>query len=115
MREEIKFTPIHRLRLFVKWAQQKGFCTSESNFEMQCGLSNKYLSNNANTGKGNISTEMLGRVIRKFPQLNLAWICTGEGGMTIEKNSLNTDYKKAYELATKQIEVLNNIIKKQQV
>lgn len=69
------------------------------------------------TGKGNIGTEMLGRIVRVFPQLNLAWLCTGDGAMLTsggENNALNADYKQAYELAMQQINILNNIIKKQQ-
>lgn len=108
-------TPILRLREFVKWAQSQGLCKSEYDFERMCSLSPKYISNNANSGKGNIGTEMLGRIIKAFPQLNLAWICIGEGAMVLQggDNSLNADYKQAYELAMQQINVLNNIIKKQ--
>ena len=56
---------------------------------------------------------MLGRIVKAFPQLNLAWICTGEGTMLIQGggNSLNADYKQAYEGAMMQIEALNRIIK----
>jgi hypothetical protein len=108
-------TPIQRLREFVKWAQSQGLCKSEYDFERICGLSPKYISNNMHTGKGNIGTEMLGRIIKAFPQLNLAWICTGEGAMAMQGGGdLNADYKLAYEAAMQQINVLNNIIKKQQ-
>lgn len=105
-------TPILRLREFVRWAQSQGLCKSEYDFERQCGLSAKYISNNANSGKGNIGTEMLGRIVRAFPQLNLAWICTGEGAMTSQGGGdLNADYKQAYEAAMLQIEALNRIIR----
>lgn len=106
-------TPILRLREFVRWAQMQGLCKSEYDFERQCGLSTKYISNNANSGKGNIGTEMLGRIVKAFPQLNLAWICTGDGPMLMqgEDNALNADYKQAYEAAMMQIEALNRIIK----
>ena len=106
-------TPIQRLREFVKWAQGQGLCKSEYDFERQCSLSPKYICNNMHTGKGNIGTEMLGRIIRVFPQLNLAWICTGEGAMTLDGDDsmMNADYKQAYEGAMLQIEALNRIIK----
>lgn len=108
-------TPIQRLRAFVQWAQTQGLCKSEYDFERKSSLSAKYISNNTHTGKGNIGTEMLGRIVRVFPQLNLAWLCTGEGAMTIQGGGdLNADYKQAYEAAMQQINVLNNIIKKQQ-
>lgn len=105
-------TPIQRLREFVKWAQGQGLCKSEYDFERICSLSPKYISNNMHTGKGNIGTEMLGRIIKAFPQLNLAWICTGEGAMTMQGGGdLNADYKLAYEGAMLQVEALNRIIK----
>lgn len=105
-------TPIQRLRDFVKWAQSQGLCNSEYDFERICRLSAKYISNNANSGKGNIGTEMLGRIVKAFPQLNLAWICTGEGPMVSQGGGdLNADYKQAYEAAMMQIEALNRIIK----
>lgn len=70
------------------------------------------ITNNMHTGKGNIGNEMLGRIIKAFPQLNLAWICTGEGAMTTQGGgNLNADYKQAYEAAMMQIEALNRIIK----
>ncbi len=106
-------TPILRLRRFVQWAQSQGLCKSEYDFERKCSLSPKYITNNANTGKGNIGTEMLGRIVRVFPQLNLAWLCTGDGAMltTGSDNTLNADYKQAYEAAMMQVEALNRIIK----
>ena len=106
-------TPIQRLREFVKWTQLQGICKSEYEFERRCGLCPKYISNNMHTGKGNIGTEMLGRIIKTFPQLNLAWICTGEGSMTAQiKGEINMDYKQAYEGARMQIDALNKIIDK---
>lgn len=111
---EINQTPIQCLRAFVQWAQLQGLCKSESDFERQCSLSAKYISNDTNTGKGNIGTEMLGRIVRVFPQLNLAWICTGEGNMLNlqeQTSSSCIDYKQAYEGAMMQVEALNRIIK----
>lgn len=106
-------TPILRLREFVRWAQLNGLCKSEYDFERQCSLSPKYITNNAHSGKGNIGTEMLGRIIRVFPQLNLAWLCTGEGAMLNEgAGDVNADYKQAYEGAMMQVEALNRIILK---
>lgn len=109
-------TPIARLRDFVRWAQTQGLCKSEYDFERQCSLSPKYISNNSNTGKGNIGTEMLGRIVKVFPQLNLAWICTGDGPMLMQtgSNTLNADYKQAYEGAMMQVEALNRIIRRLQ-
>ncbi len=106
-------TPIQRLRKFVQWAQLHGYCKSEFDFERQCSLSPKYISNNYHTGKGNIGTEMLSRITDAFPQLNLTWLCTGKGGMTFHTDeSINEDYKQAYEGAMLQVEALNRLLKK---
>lgn len=113
-RENPNQTPIQRLRAFVQWAQSQGLCKSEYDFERICSLSAKYISNNAHTGKGNIGTEMLGRIVRVFPQLNLAWLCTGDGPMLLQEgteSAHNADYKQAYEGAMMQVEALNRIIK----
>lgn len=112
-KDTINITPIQRLREFVKYSQQQGMCKSEYEFERKCGLCPKYISNNMHSGKGNIGTEMLGRIIKAFPQLNLAWICTGDGSMTLQSSGeVNLDYKQAYEGAMMQIEALNRIVKK---
>ncbi len=102
-------TPIQRLRKFVSWAKDEGLCRSEYDFERQCGLAPKYLGNNSSNGKGNIGSEMLGRIIRVYPQLNLAWVCTGDGQMLMD-SVLNTDYRQAYEGAIMQIEALHRIL-----
>lgn len=105
-------TPITRLREFVNWTKSQGLCRSEYDFERQCNLSPKYITNNSHSGKGNIGTEMLGRIIRVYPQLNLAWLCTGEGAMVLsEPSDVNADYKQAYEGALMQIEALSRIIR----
>lgn len=106
-------TPILRLREFVRWAQSEGLCDNERDFERRCCLSAKYVVNNAQNGKGNIGSEMLGRIVKVYPQLNLAWICTGDGPMIIREQDTNYDYKQAYEGAMMQIEALNRIIKSQ--
>lgn len=106
-------TPILRLREFVKWAQKEGLCTCEYDFERQCKLSAKYISNNIANGKGNMGSKMLGLIAHVYPQLNLAWICNGEGPMlNICNNDFNADYKQAYQGAMLQIEALNRILKK---
>lgn len=103
-------TPILRLREFVAWAKSEGLCKSEHDFERQCKLSPKYLANNSSNGRGNIGTKMLGLIVREYPMLNLAWLCTGEGAMVCKNTELNTDYKEAYEAAMKHIEALNRMI-----
>lgn len=105
-------TAMMRLRKFVDWLRREGMCRSEFDFERQCRLTPRYISNNTSNAKGNIGSEMLGRIVRVFPQLNLAWICTGEGAMLNQGGGeFNADYRQAYEAAMIQIEALNRILK----
>ena len=113
MSEDSK-TPILRLKEFIRWAKDNGLCKSENDFERQCSLAPKYITNNAHTGKGNIGTEMLARIIKAYPQLNLVWLCSGKDSMINENSPHNMDYKKAYDVAMKHIEVLNEMLKKRE-
>lgn len=103
-------TAIQRLREFVAWAKSQGLCKSEHDFARQCNLCDRYIANNAAGGKGNIGSEIMGRIVRVYPQLNLAWLCTGEGSMTLDHSQQYNNYREAYLAATKQIEALNNIL-----
>lgn len=119
VKEKETTTPIMRLREFVNWTKSQGLCRSEYDFERKCNLSPKYITNNMHSGKGNIGTEMLGRIIRVFPQLNLTWLCIGDGVMIVNNDQsrmddadIQTDYRLLYEAAMRQIEVLNRILSK---
>ncbi len=109
--------PILRLREFVQWAHSNGLCSTLSDFERQCGLSNGYIAKCSLLPKGDISTSILTRIIKVYPMLNLAWLCTGEGGMFAEETRV--DYYKAYrekcrelEIAKRKLSAIEEIIKK---
>lgn len=51
-------------------------------FEVTCGLGMKYLSNTLQSPKGSVGAEVLEKVYRQFPTINLTWVVTGEGEMT---------------------------------
>ncbi len=106
-------TPIDRLREFVRWTREQGMSKGEGDFERQCSLSPNYISNNKNSGRGDIGTKILGRITRVFPQLNLRWLCIGEGHMlnAVGEIDLNEDYRQAYEGAMMQIDALNRLLR----
>ena len=112
MKEAAIQTPILRLRQFVAWAKNEGLCKSERDFERQCGLANRYVANCSRSGRGDMGTDVLTRIIRRYPSLNLAWLCTGEGPTLITKTETNTDYRDAYLAAMSHIEALNKLIHK---
>lgn len=100
-----------RLRKFASWAQSQGFVKGEASFEKTCGLSTRYIANNINPKRaGDMTTSTISRVYKKFPMLNLVWLCTGEGEMINPIQNTMLDYKLAYDGAIQQISALNNII-----
>lgn len=50
-------------------------------FERNCGLSNGYLHKQA-LGKGSIGSDIIERILLKYPDINLPWLMNGEGAMT---------------------------------
>lgn len=60
-------------------------------FEQECGLPNAYVSNLRN----NITSRRLDTITAKFPDLNLQWLMTGEGGMSRNESENNTDQTNA--------------------
>lgn len=73
---------IDRLRDFVMYLKLQKRITGDYQFETMCGLSNKYLSNSSHPGRpGTIGSDVIARVHTVFPELNITWLCTGEGGM----------------------------------
>ena len=107
---ENQSSPILRLREFADWAKANGLCGSMYDFENQCGLSNRYISNSIANGRGNIGAEKLGMIVKEFPMLNLRWVCNGEGAMLTDDS--NTDYREAYQTAMRLVRELNRIIER---
>lgn len=99
-------TPLLRLRDFIQWAQDNGLCKTFYDFEKQCGLSPRYIANSTANGKGDISTAILGKIITKYPMLNLVWLCTGEGEMF--HGGVRMDYYKAYKEKCRDVDVLKS-------
>ena len=82
----------------------------ENSFEAYCELSNRYIYNSIRNGKGAIGTDIIARIVDKFPELNVKWLCTGKGNMIETDIDANVNYKAAYEGAMMQIEALHKII-----
>ena len=101
---------IDRLRKFARYARDKGVVKGENSFEAYCELSNRYIYNSIRNGKGAIGTDIIARIVDKFPELNVKWLCTGKGNMIETDIDANVNYKAAYEGAMMQIEALHKII-----
>jgi len=54
---------------------------SLNEWESVCGLGGKYLSNTLQSPKGSVGAEVLEKVYRQFPTINLTWVVTGDGEM----------------------------------
>lgn len=73
---------IDRLRDFVFHLKLNKRITGDFQFETMCGLSNKYLSNSSQPGRpGTIGSDVIARVHTVYPELDITWLCTGEGDM----------------------------------
>lgn len=54
IKEQKESSALIRLREFIQWAIKERKCDSIYDFEVQCGLSRRYISNSAANGRGNI-------------------------------------------------------------
>lgn len=61
-----------------KYLLAKGISAYE--FERSCGIANGYLGKQLR-GKGSVGSDILEKVSRVYPDLNLVWLITGEGNM----------------------------------
>jgi len=72
---------IDRLYRFAEWCREFKLVRSLSEWEAECGLSGRYLSNTIESTKGSVGAEILEKVYRRFPAIDLTWVITGEGSM----------------------------------
>lgn len=93
-----------RLITFIKY---KGL--SQGKFEKAVGLSNGFVNN---ISKG-IGAEKMQRILSVYPELNSAWLLSGEGEMLIEEKPLHPMVVKAEALLDKLIASLEETIESQ--
>lgn len=72
---------IDRLYKFAKWCKGKKYVKTLNEWEAVCGLGSKYLSNTLQSPRGSVGAEVLEKVYRQFPTINLTWVVTGDGEM----------------------------------
>lgn len=57
-----------------------------SSFEHTCNISNGYLHKQFK-GKGTIGSDIVEKIHRAFPELNMSWVITGKAGMIIKTDN----------------------------
>lgn len=72
--------PIERLAIFI---EERG--ESYRKFERSIGLANGYISKQM-ARKGAIGSNILERIGREYPELNIMWLITGKQQMIVECN-----------------------------
>jgi len=77
---------IERLK---KYIDSKDF--SVRDFESQCELREGVIKM-ALKNKGDIGSDKLGKILTKFPDINIEWLLTGVGEMILEKGQKNGHY-----------------------
>lgn len=105
-----KFTgmkAIDRIILFTDHLIEIRKIRSIAEFERVCDFYYGFIANQKR-GKGAFDGESLYKIYEAYPELNMDWVVTGRGTMFYSEST--SHYKEAYELATKQVEVLNRII-----
>lgn len=101
---------IDRLLRFIDYLKKMKEVNSIKAFEDECGLSNGYIANSKKSN-GSIGSDMLARMVNRFPKLNLLWLCTGRGEMLINPvEKVSKNYKEAYEGAMMQVDALRKIL-----
>lgn len=101
---------IDRLYDFAIWCKTTKLVKTINEWEVKCGLGARYLTNTVLSAKGSVGADILDKVYRTYPMLNLSWVITGEGGMLVlEKHA---KYEKAIidELERKRTELEDQII-----
>lgn len=96
-----------RLHKFVMYAKKEKIIKSVRNFEDECGLSNGYINNALYASSSNIGSDIIARIVERFPMLNISWLCTGKGDM-LNYEGKEKEYKEIMRLITK----LQNAVKK---
>lgn len=78
-----------RLRRFIEHCG-----VSETTFEVECGMANRYVENI----RQSVSPKKVQNIIRIYPELNVDWLITGRGSMTLgPKEMLPQDMQSIYE------------------
>lgn len=69
----------------VQFIDYKGI--SKSEFSRKIGLSNSYMTKMEDS-KGNVGSQIIEKIVRLYPEINLKWLFTGEGDMVNQRNDL---------------------------
>lgn len=84
-------TAIERFVRFHKHLQLTEMYPGRNVLEERLGVSNGYITKTFSK-KSSMGSDLLERIIKLFPQLNIMWLLTGEGDMILEEDSIQTDF-----------------------
>lgn len=101
---------IDRLFDFALWCKSTKLVKSINEWEAKCSLGTKYLTNTVLSAKGSVGADILDKVHRVFPMINLAWVITGEGNMIILDKHAKYEKGVIENLEIKKTELENQIL-----
>lgn len=78
-------TAIERFVRFHKHLQLTEMYPGRNALEVKLGVSKGYITKTF-TNKSAMGSDLLERIMRLFPQLNIVWLLTGEGDMILEED-----------------------------
>lgn len=85
LKKIIMSTAIERFVMFHKHLQLTEMYPGRNALENKLEVSSGYITK-AMTKKSAMGSDLLERIIRLFPQLNIVWLLTGEGDMILEED-----------------------------
>lgn len=88
-------TAIERFVRFHKHLQLTEMYPGRNALEETIGVSKGYITK-AFSKKSAMGSDLLERIMREFPQLNIVWLLTGDGDMILEgenPNAITKDYR----------------------
>lgn len=106
----MKERPIDRIIKFADWCKTGGLCKNRSDFERICGLTHNYIYNTLMGTKSNIGVDIVAKIHKKFPMLNINWLVLGKGAMIDHEPA--EGYREAYEALNKKLNEIKKIIEK---
>lgn len=79
---------VDRLKEFARYAKDElEMVKGQNSFESYCGISNGYISNLDKSTKGSIGSDIIAKIMDKFPMLDIGWLCSGKGSMIVQDHA----------------------------
>ncbi|MCD8287628.1 MAG: hypothetical protein LUC18_02160 [Porphyromonadaceae bacterium] len=97
--------PIERLIRFMKRMTEARRVMGLMDFSKKCGIATSFIYTQQRQG-GSVSSTTMAKIAENFPELNLAWLCTGKGRMITDIRLFNI-YKKELKAVLESVDTIH--------